>query len=190
MSGVLHVFTAFGLSSAAGLNAYVPLLVVALLARFTDLIELKAPWNALESPWTIGVLTVLLLIEIVADKVPAVDTVNDVIHTFIRPTAGAILFAASIGTAGKVDSVLAMICGLLLAGGVHATKATARPVITAATAGTMNPVVSTIEDGVSLLVSIVAIVAPIVGVVLVVLIAIWFIRFWRRRRRRMAGQWE
>ena len=183
MSGALSVFTAFGLSSAAGLNAYIPLLVVALLARFTDLIELNAPWNALESPWTLGVLTVLLLIEIVADKIPAVDTVNDVIHTFVRPTAGAILFAASIGTAGKVDSVLAMICGLLLAGGVHATKATARPFITATTAGTMNPVVSTAEDVVSLIVSILSIIAPIMGVVLVVLIAIWFIRWWWRRRR-------
>ena len=182
MSGVLNIFTAFGLSSAAGLNAYVPLLVVALLARFTDLIELKAPWDALESPWTIGVLAVLLLVEIVADKVPAVDSINDTIQTFIRPTAGAILFAASVGTAGKVDSVLAIICGLLLAGGVHATKATARPLITATTAGTMNPVVSTVEDGVSLIVSIVSIVAPIIGVILVVLIAIWFIRWWRRRR--------
>ncbi len=182
MAGVLNVFTAFGLSSAAGLNAYVPLLVVALLARFTDLIELKAPWDALESPWTIGVLAVLLLIEIVADKVPAVDSINDTIQTFIRPTAGAILFAASVGTAGKVDSVLAIICGLLLAGGVHATKATARPLVTATTAGTMNPVVSTVEDGVSLIVSILAIVAPIIGVILVVLIAIWFIRWWRRRR--------
>ena len=182
MSGVLNIFTAFGLSSAAGLNAYVPLLVVALLARFTDLIELKAPWDALESPWTIGVLAVLLLVEIVADKVPAVDSINDTIQTFIRPTAGAILFAASVGTAGRVDSVLAIICGLLLAGGVHATKATARPLVTATTAGTMNPVVSTVEDGVSLLVSILAIVAPIVGVILVVLIAIWFIRWWMRRR--------
>lgn len=182
MSGVLNIFTAFGLSSAAGLNAYVPLLVVALLARFTDLIELKAPWDALESPWTIGVLAVLLLVEIVADKVPAVDSINDTIQTFIRPTAGAILFAASVGTAGRVDSVLAIICGLLLAGGVHATKATARPLVTATTAGTMNPVVSTVEDGVSLIVSILAIVAPIIGVILVVLIAIWFIRWWLRRR--------
>lgn len=182
MSGVLNIFTAFGLSSAAGLNAYVPLLVVALLARFTDLIELKAPWDALESPWTIGVLAVLLLVEIVADKVPAVDSINDTIQTFIRPTAGAILFAASVGTAGRVDSVLAIICGLLLAGGVHATKATARPLVTATTAGTMNPVVSTVEDGVSLIVSILAIVAPIVGVILVVLITIWFIRWWLRRR--------
>jgi len=125
----------------------------------------------------------------VADKVPAVDTANDVIQTFVRPTAGAILFAASVGTAGKVDSVLAMICGLLLAGGVHATQATARPVITTTTAGTMNPVVSTAEDAVSLIVSVLSVVAPIIGVVLVVLIAIWFIRFWRRRRRRAAGQW-
>ena len=50
------IFSAFGLSASAGLNAYIPLLIVALLARFTDLIVLKEPWNALTSWWIIGLL--------------------------------------------------------------------------------------------------------------------------------------
>jgi hypothetical protein len=183
MGGVLDVFTAFGLSTAAGLNAYVPLLVVALLARFTDLITLKPPWDTLESWWVIGVLAVLLLIEIVVDKVPAVDSANDVIQTIVRPVAGAILFAAGSGAVGKVDPVLAMICGLLVAGSVHAAKATVRPIITGTTAGIGNPVVSTVEDVVSFILTILAIVVPILIVVLLVLVIFLFVRWWRRRRR-------
>ena len=103
MESLFGVFTAFGLASSAGLNAYIPLLVVALLARFTDLITLKPPWNTLESWWVIGVLIVLLLIEVVADKVPVVDSINDGIQTFIRPVAGAVLFA---GSAGVITDVI------------------------------------------------------------------------------------
>ena len=187
MEGVLNVFTAFGLSSSAGLNAYLPLLVVALLARFTDLVTLNSPWNTLESWWVIGVLAVLLVIEILADKIPAVDSVNDVIQTFVRPIAGAIVFAASAGTIGEAHPILAMICGLLVAGGVHVAKATARPVVTATTGGTMNPVVSTAEDILSLVVAILAILAPILIMILLVLVLVWFIR--RRRRRRAIEEW-
>jgi hypothetical protein len=181
MDGLLSVFTAFGLSSSAGLNAYLPLLLVALLARFTDLITLKPPWDALESWWLIGVLTVLLLIEFLVDKVPAVDSINDVIQTFIRPVAGAILFAASAGIISDAHPVLAMICGLLVAGGVHAVKATARPVVTSTTGGLLNPVVSFLEDLLSLVVALLSILVPILGFLLLLLVIIWFIR--RRRRR-------
>jgi hypothetical protein len=184
MDGLLNIFTAFGLSSSAGLNAYLPLLVVALLARFTDLITLNPPWDALESWWVIGVLVVLLLIEVLVDKIPAVDTINDTIQTFIRPVAGAILFAASAGVIGETHPVLALICGLLVAGGVHATKATARPIITGTTAGTLNPVVSVLEDIVSLVVAILSIVVPILGVLLLVLVIVWFVRRYLRRREK------
>jgi hypothetical protein len=182
MDALLNVFTAFGLSSSAGLNAYLPLLVVALLARFTDLITLKPPWDVLESWWVIGVLVILLLIELLVDKVPAVDTINDAIQTFIRPVAGAILFAASSGVIGETHPVLALICGLLVSGGVHAAKATARPIITGTTAGTLNPVVSVIEDIVALVVAILAIVVPIMIFLLLALVIIWFVR--RRLKRR------
>jgi len=186
MEGVLSVFTAFGLSSAAGLNAYLPLLVVALLARFTDLITLSAPWDTLESWPVIGVLVVLLIIEIVVDKVPAVDTVNDIIQTVVRPIAGAILFASSTGAVSEADPVFAMICGLLVAGSVHAAKATVRPVITASTAGTMNPVVSSVEDVASFTISVIAILMPVLGIILLGLLIFWFVRLWRRRRRQRA----
>ena len=186
MDGLMSIFTAFGLATAAGLNAYLPLLVVALLARFTDLISLTPPWDTLESWWVIGVLVVLLTIELLVDKVPAVDTVNDTIQTFIRPAAGAILFAASAGIISDANPVLAMVCGLLISGGVHAAKATARPIVTGTTAGTLNPVVSVIEDIVSLVLTILAILVPILALLLLAVVIIWFIR-WRRRRRE---QWS
>lgn len=183
MDGLLSVLTGFGLSSSAGLNAYLPLLLVALLARFTDLVTLNPPWDALESWWTIGVLAVLLVIEVVVDKVPAVDTANDVIQTFVRPAAGAILFAASAGVVSDVHPVLALICGLLVAGGVHAVKATARPVITGTTGGLLNPIVSFVEDVLSFVVALLSILVPILGVLLLAVVIVWFIRHRRRRKQ-------
>lgn len=188
MDALANVLSAFGLSSAAGLNAYLPLLIVALAARFTNLIQLNQPWDALTSWWAIGVLAVLLLVEMTADKIPAVDTINDVINTVIRPAAGAVLFAASSGVVGDMHPALALVCGLLVAGGVHAIKATARPVVTATTGGTGNWLVSIVEDVLSFITSVLAILVPIVILFLIVLLIISLAWWWSRRRRaRYAG---
>jgi len=183
---MLDVFSAFGLSSAAGLNAYLPLLIVGLLARYTDLITLDTPWNALESPWVLGVLVILLIIEMTADKIPAVDTLNDGIQTFVRPVAGAILFAASAQAITDIHPALSMISGLLIAGGVHTVKAATRPVVTATTAGVGNPVVSVAEDVVAAVVTVSAIVLPLItGIVL--LVVLFFALRWLRQRRQSAA---
>jgi hypothetical protein len=137
----------------------------------------------------IGVLAVLLLVEVFLDKIPAVDTINDGIQSFVRPVAGAVLFAASSGTVGEVHPIVALICGLLVAGGVHAVKATARPLVTGTTAGTLNPVVSTAEDVLSLIVSVLAILVPVLGLLLLIVLVIWFIRWRRRRRMREEANW-
>lgn len=176
----LSLATAFGLATAAGLNAYIPLLVVAVLSRLTSLIALNSPYDALSSWWVIGTLTVLLIIEILIDKIPAADTANDVLHTFIRPAAGAILFAASTNVIG-LHPVLAAICGVILAGSVHVAKAGGRPVVTATTAGIGNPVVSTVEDVISFVTSLLAIVAPYLVLALVIIALSLFV--WRYRRR-------
>ena len=120
LEALSNIFTAFGISASAGLNAYLPLLIVGLVARYTDLIKLNKPFDLLSNGWVLGVLGVLLLIEILVDKIPAVDTVNDMIQTFVRPAAGAILFAAASNTIADIHPVLAMICGILAAGSVHA----------------------------------------------------------------------
>ena len=180
MTGIL---AAFGLAAATGLNAYLPLLIVGLLSRYTDLISLKAPWSALANPIVLVVIALLLAIEMTVDKIPAVDTVNDIIQTLFRPAAGAVLFAASGNIISEVSPVLAMICGLLIAGGVHTAKAVSRPAVTAGTVGTGNPVVSLAEDAVSGVTTVLAVVAPLVLAALLVLGAYWIIR-WRRRRQR------
>jgi hypothetical protein len=176
------IFTAFGLSASAGLNAYIPLLLVGLIARYTDLMKLSSPWDTLTSPWIILMLCVLVIVEMLADKVPAVNHVNDLIQTFIRPAAGAVAFAASANVVTDMSPVLALGAGLLVAGSVHVAKAGAlRPAVTATTGGVGNIPVSIAEDIVSTVLSIVAIVLPIlVGTLLIVIAA--FIVYWLYRR--------
>ena len=179
---MIDIFSAFGLSSAAGLNAYLPLLIVGLMARFTDLITLQHPWDILENPWVLGLLTALLIVEMVADKIPAVDTFNDSIQTLIRPAAGAILFASSNNVISDMSPVLALAIGLFAAGGTHAVKATARPIVTATTAGVGNPVVSVVEDVASATVTFIAIILPTIAAIFV-LVAGFFVGRWVWRRR-------
>jgi len=184
----MDIFSAFGLSASAGLNAYIPLLVVALLGKFTNLINLSSPWDTLESWWVIGVLAVLSLVEFFADKIPAVNHINDIIQTVIRPIAGAIVFAASAQIITDVHPVLAMIMGLFVAGTVHAVKSLAvRPAVTATTGGAANIPVSIAEDVLSTILSIVAAVTPVLIAVILVLgsaLIVWWI--WRRVNRERA----
>ncbi len=177
------IFSAFGLSASAGLNAYIPLLVVALLARFTTLIHLTPPWDALTSWWIIGLLLVLSLIEFFADKVPAVNHINDVIQTLVRPTAGAIVFASSAHILTDVHPVLSLGVGLLIAGSVHAVKSLAvRPAVTATTAGAGNVPVSILEDVVSTALSILSVVVPVIIACILVMLTAWVVwRLWRRK---------
>lgn len=180
---MLDILTAFGLSASAGLNAYIPLLIVALMTRF-GIIEVQYPYSLIGSGWAIAALVFLLVIEILADKVPMIDHANDVVATFIRPTAGALLFAASTGTVQHMPPVLALVMGFLVAGTTHGAKATARPMITAATGGMGNPVISLLEDIAALLTSIVAILAPLlIGLAAVFFGAIFLLWFARRQRR-------
>jgi hypothetical protein len=186
MESIVGIFTSFGLSTSAGLNAYLPLLIVALVGRFTNWIRLNEPFDALTSWWAIGVLVVLTAVEILADKIPIVDSTNDVIQTFVRPVAGAILFAANTNAIADVHPVLAMVCGLLVAGTVHVVKSTARPIVTASTAGAANPVVSTGEDILSALTAFLSILLPVLLAIVLLaatLIVGWWL--WSIRRRRL-----
>lgn len=178
-SGLL---TAFGLAASAGLNAYIPLLIVALLGRFTTWFTLNSPWDALTSWWVIGALVVLTLIEFFADKAPAINHANDAIQTFVRPAAGAVLFAASAGAVSDIHPIVAMIAGLLVAGGVHTVKAAAvRPAVTATTGGLGNVPVSLAEDIAAVFISIAAIIVPVLIAAIVIVITSLFVWWlWRR----------
>jgi len=186
MDVMTGIFSAFGLSASAGLNAYIPLLVVAVLARFTDLIQLDSPWDTLESGWVIGALLLLSLIEFFADKIPAINHLNDLIQTLVRPVAGAIVFASSAGVVSEVHPVFSMIAGLLVAGSVHAAKSLAvRPAVSATTGGAGNVPVSILEDAISTLLSILSVVIPALIAMLVILLTSWIIWRWWRRANRM-----
>ena len=195
---MIAVLTGMGLSAAAGLNAYIPFLIVALIAKYTDFITLPASYGWMESWWAIGIGVVLLLTEVVVDKVPAVDSVNDAVQTFIRPSMGGLLGAATAGAAQLDDSVwmaqhpwVGVVLGVVVAGLVHAGKTTARPAANVATFGVGAPVLSTVEDGASVGLSLIALFVPLLVVVaLVAVLAAFGWLWWRtrtRRRRRAAG---
>lgn len=172
------------LAAPAGLNAYIPLLAVALSEHF-GWIRLRAPFDLMGHWWFIALVAVLLAVEIVADKVPAVDHVNDAVQTFVRPAAGGLL-AVSASNPGGVEPWLFLVAGVLVSFGVHAVKASARPVINATTGGLGAPVVSTVEDVGAAGVSVLALLVPVLTFVLVVAVVVatvWAITRWRRRRR-------
>lgn len=192
----MELLTGFGLATAAGLNAYIPLLALGLLSRFTDLVSLPHGWAWLENGWVMTIVAVLLVIEIVADKIPALDSVNDAIQTFVRPTAGGIVFGS--GTASPTSAVtdpgafaqsgqwIPVVIGVVVALVVSLTKSAVRPAANVATAGMAAPVLSTVEDGISVSLVFVALVVPVLVLVLVAALALAVLRILRRRRRRAA----
>jgi uncharacterized membrane protein len=173
------------------------MLLMGLLSKFTSLITLPSGWTWLENSWVMAVIAVLLAVEIVADKIPALDTVNDTVQTFVRPTAGGIVFGS--GTAAQTAAVsdpaefartgqwVPVVIGVVTALVVHLTKTAVRPAANVATAGVAAPVLSTIEDFTSVSLVFIAILIPaLVAIVLIALTAaaVWLLR--RRRRRDLA----
>ncbi|GAP62028.1 hypothetical protein ARMA_0451 [Ardenticatena maritima] len=180
------LLTGFGLSSAAGLNAYIPLLITGLVARYTSLVQLRAPFDVLEHPAVLLTLTLLLIVEMGADKIALLDSLNDAINTLVRPAAGAILFAGTSGVA-DIDPSIALVLGLLSAGTVHTTKSATRPAVTAASGGCANPIVSLLEDVVAVALVLLALLAPVLLAACFLLAAVWLARRWQRRRKSLSA---
>jgi len=193
---MLEFLAGTGLAAAAGLNAYVPLLALGLGGRFLDFVQLPAGWTWLENEWVLGVLGVLLVIEFVADKIPAVDTVNDWIQTLIRPASGGIVFGggALTETATVTDPAeffqsnawVPAVTGVLIALGVHVVKAAVRPALNAVTFGMAAPVMSFAEDLGAVGLSLLALLVPILVVLAlagIVVAAVLLVRRARRARR-------
>jgi hypothetical protein len=189
MGAIMNFLSAFGLSTAAGLNAYLPLLTVGLLGRYTSLIHLEGPYALLTNPVVLLIIAVLALIDFIGDKIPAVDHALHTVGLVIAPIAGAILFMSTNSGAGSVSPLLAAICGIIIAGGAHSARATARPLATLTTAGVANPVISFFEDVTALVLSVLAILVPVLAFVLVLVFAVLMVMLFRRlaaRRRRPA----
>jgi len=190
MDTAYAILSAFGLAAAAGLNAYIPLLAVALLARFTDWIQPAPPYDTLTHPAIIGLLLVLASIEFLADKIPAADAANDLLQTAIRPAAGAILFGAQTGAIRELHPVLALACGLLIAGRIYGLKATLRRAVQVGAlplAPLTTPLLSLLEDWAALVLSLIALLAAwliLAGAILIVAVALRRIRgFWNPTSR-------
>lgn len=169
---LLGTASAFGLAAATGLNSTLPLLIVGLAARF-GLLTLVAPYDAISSDVALIGLGVLALGEIAADKIPGADTVVHIIQGPLTMAAGAILFASQHSMIQDVSPGLAIVVGLLTAGGVHTLRAIVRPVITMATMGLGGPVVSTAEDVGALGLTLTALMAPILAVVALIAILVF-----------------
>lgn len=174
--------TAFGLSGAAGLNAYVPVLLLAILSRL-GVVHLAAPFDVLGQTWALALVSGLLLVEVFVDKIPGVDHVNDLVQTVVRPAAGALAFAAETGVVTDVPTWLPITLGLVTAFSVHALKASARPAVNATTLGVGAPIVSAIEDVTALVTSVVAIFLPVLVALFVVAIVAALVVLYRRKKR-------
>jgi len=189
MDGFASLFSAFGLASAAGFNAYVPLLTVGLVARYTDLLRLAEPFDVLTQPWVLAVIGVLAVVDFVADKIPAVDTAWHGLGALVSPIAGAVLFASQQNVLSDMHPAIGALAGLIVAGGFHGSRAAVRPVSTATTGGLGNPVLSLLEDLLSGLLSVLAVFLPVIAfgvaglvAVIVVLMLMRAARAWRERK--------
>ena len=197
---MIEVLAGTGLASAAGLNAYIPLVVLGALGRWTSFVELPASWQWLSNGWVLTILVVLLHVDVVADKVPVVDSIHDVVQTVVRPVSGGIAFGAGAGSQTVVTqdpgdffvsgTWIPVALGIALALAVHLVKSATRVAVTATTAGTANPVVSTVEDASSIGLSLAAVLAPVLVLVGLVALALTALRWRRRTRRRGPGNDE
>jgi Domain of unknown function (DUF4126) len=184
LSGAIgSVFAAFGLSGAAGLNAYLPLLMGALLDRL-DVVELAEPFDALSSTAGLSAIGALFLADLVGDKVPGVDHVLHAAGLVVHPVSGALLFVGQTGIETEMPAAVAAVLGAATAESLHVGRAALRPASTATTAGVGNPLLSLGEDVASLVLAVVAFALPLVAFLLVIFLVAAVVSGARRLRRR------
>jgi hypothetical protein len=157
---------AMGSSWVSGIRLYAAVATLGLLGRFAHL-RLPGELDVLTNWWIIGIASGLLVIEFFADKIPYLDSAWDVIHTFIRIPAGAVLAAAAFGDFDRKVQVVALLVGGGLALSAHGTKATARAAVNLSPEPFSNVVVSLVEDAVAIISIVLAFLLPIVLIVLV-----------------------
>jgi hypothetical protein len=180
---------AAGASWLSGIRLYAMVSTLGLLGKYGSL-KLPGSLTMLENPWVIGVASALFVIEFIADKVPAIDSVWDVVHTFIRIPAGAVLAAGAFGDYDPAVKVVAGLVGCGLAFGSHATKTATRAAVNTSPEPVSNMVVSFTEDVYAGIATFAAAFAPILILVLVgigVLIAIFMLPRIAKYLRKLLG---
>lgn len=190
---MLELVIGSSLAAAAGLNAWIPLFLLGLASKLLPAVILPSGWSWLGSDIALWIIGALLVLEIVADKIPALDSLNDIVHSIIRPAAGGIAFGA--GASAQTVAVddpgsffsertwIPVVAGIVIALAVHAAKATGRVAANAATAGVAAPVLSTAEDIAAFVLSAAAIIVPVVAAVLLIGLLVTIVVAVRRRSR-------
>jgi hypothetical protein len=175
---------AIALAASAGLRAWLPLLLAGGLARL-GVLDLGASFSFLGSNEALVLFGAATLIELVGDKVPAVDHALDIIGTPLRPAAGALLAASVLGTVSDPLTALALgtAVGAPSALVPHAAKSALRTVSTTLTGGLANPVISLLEDAIAVVTFVLAILVPVLVVVLLAVTLFVALRLFRRRRQ-------
>jgi len=181
------------LGFASGIRLYLVLFVVG-LAGYMQWVPLPAGLQLLAQPWVLGASGLMMTVEFLADKIPAVDSLWDTVHTLIRIPAGAALAAAMLGVDSATWTTVAALLGGSLAATSHFTKAGGRALINTSPEPFSNVVASTAEDVLAggLLLLVLAYPWVAAGVVLMlVLLALWLLpklfRFILRLLRRLTG---
>jgi len=149
-----------GGSWVSGINLYATVATLGLLSRFAHL-KLPGELDVLTNWWVIGVALFLFAIEFIADKIQIVDSIWDVIHTFIRIPAGAIIAATAFSDFDRRIQVIALLVGGGLALTSHGTKAATRAVINASPEPVSNIVVSLAEDALVIVSVLLALFLPV-----------------------------
>lgn len=185
MNIVLGLLLGLGLSASTGLNTFLPLLLLSAAARFHVAgVELGTKFEWLTSDAALIALIVACILEIIGDKIPAVDHFLDAAGTFLRPIAGALASASVLtGLDPKVAAILGIIVGAPTSFGLHTLKAGTRMASTATTFGCANPIISLIEDVISFALSVVAIFTPVIVPVALAILVLVLWRVMRRVRR-------
>jgi len=193
MSFISTLAIAMGASWVSGINLYAAVATLGLLSRFASL-KLPGELEVLTSWWVIGIALFLFVVEFIADKIQVVDSVWDVIHTFIRIPAGAVLAATAFGDFDKSVQVIAFLLGGGLALSSHGTKAAARLAINASPEPVSNVVASLFEDVLaigSILLSVLLPVAVFFVIAAGLLLSFWLlpkvVRFFRKVFRKVSG---
>lgn len=186
METLLAVGSGVGLSSVAGVRAYLPLVLAGIFARL-GLFELPEPFDLLSNWLVIGVLLALAFVESGLDKIPALDTVFDVVQTPVRIVAGAVLFSAALGAGLSAEAIPELAAGGTVAGAVAVLKVVLRPPANVASTGVSAPFLSTFEDVVAVVGGILAVLVPLVPLLLVAFLLFFFYRVRKRRGRKYGG---
>jgi hypothetical protein len=181
-----------GFSFAAGINLYATIAILGAAARY-GWVDLPPQYRVFDNNWIIGGAIVLYLVEFIADKIPWVDSLWDVIHTVIRPAGGAMIAVASIGHAQPWVQAVAAIAGATLATSTHVAKAGTRAAANTSPEPFTNWALSFAEDGFVLGLALLALTHPLAaGVVVLVSLALivvtlrWLIKGIRRRLARFS----